>query len=130
MPLAEKIRTIAKEIYGADDIDVPADVQARLELFRKQANSSNYYFSLNFSNSVSPFVQYNGPKKGGEYRSERNTNFIYVIILKIFSLLMNIHAWKWFSSEGFFGPSKPFFWEKFRGKLVKVANLPILNLYP
>jgi len=35
MPLIEKVRTIAREIYGADDIDVPKAVQARFAELEK-----------------------------------------------------------------------------------------------
>ena len=36
VPLAEKVRTIAKELYGADDISYPAAVKARFEELEKE----------------------------------------------------------------------------------------------
>jgi len=35
LPLAEKIRTIAREIYRADDVEIPQTVQARLTELEK-----------------------------------------------------------------------------------------------
>ena len=32
------MRIIAKEIYGADDVEIPEEVQTRLDLFKKQVN--------------------------------------------------------------------------------------------
>lgn len=39
LSLEEKIRTIAKEIYGADDIEVQEAAQARLNLYRNQVKN-------------------------------------------------------------------------------------------
>jgi formyltetrahydrofolate synthetase len=36
LPLEDKIRKIAQEMYGAGDIDLPADVQKQLENYNKQ----------------------------------------------------------------------------------------------
>ena len=36
IPLAEKVRTIAKELYGADDISYPAAIKARFEELEKE----------------------------------------------------------------------------------------------
>jgi len=36
MPLVEKIRTVAREIYGAKDISIDADAQKKLDEFEKQ----------------------------------------------------------------------------------------------
>ena len=36
LPLEDKIRTIAREIYGADDIELSAEAQQRLDLYKKQ----------------------------------------------------------------------------------------------
>ena len=36
LPLEKKIETIAKEIYGADGIELKPEAQERLELYKKQ----------------------------------------------------------------------------------------------
>uniref|UniRef100_A0A8C5I4M4 formate--tetrahydrofolate ligase n=1 Tax=Gouania willdenowi TaxID=441366 RepID=A0A8C5I4M4_GOUWI len=40
MPIVEKIRTIAKRIYGADDIDVSAEAQRKIDYYHEQQGYS------------------------------------------------------------------------------------------
>ena len=48
LPLAEKIRTIARSIYGADDVKVPQTVQARLtELEKTWLRTFSYLYGEN-----------------------------------------------------------------------------------
>lgn len=42
LPLEEKIEIIAKEIYGADGIDIQPEAQQRLSLYKKQARHLGY----------------------------------------------------------------------------------------
>ena len=51
LPLEEKIETIAKEIYGADGIEISAEAQKRLDLYKKQVT---IILPLNSSNKVMP----------------------------------------------------------------------------
>lgn len=39
MPITEKIRTIAQRVYGADDIELSAEAQAKVDYYDQQVSS-------------------------------------------------------------------------------------------
>lgn len=39
LPIAEKIRTIAQKIYGADDIELLPEARHKVELYTKQVGT-------------------------------------------------------------------------------------------
>ena len=44
LPIEEKIRTIAKEIYRASDIELSAFAQERIDLFKKQVTKYTFFY--------------------------------------------------------------------------------------
>ena len=46
LPLEEKIATIAKEIYGADGIEIQEMAQQRIDLYKKQVCINFFYISF------------------------------------------------------------------------------------
>lgn len=39
MPIVEKIRTIAKKVYGADDIKLSPEAEAKIDYYSQQVSS-------------------------------------------------------------------------------------------
>jgi len=58
LPLEKKIEIIAKEIYGADGIDILPDAGKRLSLFTKQVNCVYFLLKLSAGNGFTYVINF------------------------------------------------------------------------
>uniref|UniRef100_A0A8C5I6U1 formate--tetrahydrofolate ligase n=1 Tax=Gouania willdenowi TaxID=441366 RepID=A0A8C5I6U1_GOUWI len=85
MPIVEKIRTIAKRIYGADDIDVSAEAQRKIDYYHEQGYSTLPICMAKTHLSLSHLPERKGAPTGfvlpiRDVRASVGAGFIYPLV--------------------------------------------------